>query len=170
RRPPRLAEAPYSSPACRFEIILTAAEGTVRIAALIGGVVLLLLVGAGGARAGDRVAFVIGDSAHQNAPHLPNPVNDAADVSAALRRLGFKVNTLTDAKFDDLRRALIEFGRQARGADIAIIFFAGHGIQMASDNWVIPVDAQLASDLDVANEAIGLQAMVRAVSNTRKLG
>jgi len=113
---------------------------------------------------------VIGNSAYQNAPLLPNPVNDAADVSTALRRLGFTVNTVTNAKFDEMRRALIEFGRQARGAELAVIFFAGHGVQMAGDNWLIPTDAQLASDLDVANEAIGLQAMIRAVSNTSRLG
>jgi len=122
------------------------------------------------ARAGTRVAFVIGNSAYQNGPLLPNPVNDAHDVSASLRRLGFTVNTLINAKFDDMRRALIEFTRQARGAELAVIFFAGHGIQMGGENWLIPIDAQLASDLDVANEAIGLQSMTRAVSNTTRLG
>src|SRR5262245_26738737 len=91
-------------------------------------------------------------------------------MSASLRRLGFTVNTLTDVKFDEMRLGLIEFGRQARGAELAVIFFAGHGIQMGGENWLIPTDAQLASDLDVANEAIGLQSMVRAVSNTSKLG
>jgi uncharacterized caspase-like protein len=141
-----------------------------RIAALIGWVALSLLISDPSAHADPRVALVIGNGAYQHAPHLPNPLNDAADMSAALRRLGFTVNTLTNVKFDEMRRGLIEFGRQARGAELAIVFFAGHGIQMAGDNWLIPTDAQLASDLDVANEAIGLQAMVRAVSNTSKLG
>ena len=99
-----------------------------------------------------------------------DPVNDASDVSASLTRLGYSVSTLTNARYDDLRRALIDFGRRARGAELAVIFFAGHGIQMAGENWVIPIDAQLASDLDVPNEAIGLQSMVRAVSNTSRLG
>ena len=141
-----------------------------RIAALIGWIAVSLLVGDPTAHADTRVALVIGNSAYRHAPHLPNPLNDAADMSASLRRLGFTVHTLTDAKFDDMRRALIEFGRQARGAELAIVFFAGHGIQMAGENWLIPTDAQLASDLDVANEAIGLQSVVRAVSNTSRLG
>jgi uncharacterized caspase-like protein len=141
-----------------------------RIAALIGWISLSLLIGVPSAHADPRVALVIGNSAYQHAPHLPNPLNDAADMSAALRRLGFTVNMLSDVKYDEMRRGLIEFGRQARGAELAVIFFAGHGIQMAGDNWLIPTDAQLASDLDVTNEAIGLQAMVRAVSNTSKLG
>lgn len=146
------------------------AEGSLRITALIGWISLALLISDVHVRAGARVALVIGNSAYQNAPLLPNPINDAGDVSASLRRLGFTVNTLADAKFDDMRRALIEFGRQARGAELAVVFFAGHGIQTAGENWLIPTDAQLASDLDVANEAIGLQSMVRAVSNTTRLG
>jgi uncharacterized membrane protein len=141
-----------------------------RIAALLGWIALSLFISDPSARADTRVALVIGNSAYRHAPHLPNPLNDATDMSAALRRLGFTVNTVTDASFDEMRRALIEFGRQARGAELAVIFFAGHGIQMAGENWLIPTDAQLASDLDVANEAIGLQSMVRAVSNTSRLG
>jgi len=141
-----------------------------RIAALISWISLALLVTNLPACAGARVALVIGNSAYENAPLLPNPLNDASDVSASLRRLGFAVNTLSNAKFDNMRRALIEFTRQARGADVAVIFFAGHGIQIAGENWLIPIDAQLTSDLDVANETIGLQSMVRAVSNTSKLG
>src|ERR1700731_4436455 len=69
-----------------------------------------------------------------------------------------------------MRRALIAFGQQARGAEIAVIFFAGHGIQIGGENWLIPVDAQLATDLNVANETIGLQSLTRAVSNTTKPG
>jgi len=69
-----------------------------------------------------------------------------------------------------MRRALIDFSQQARGTDLAVIFFAGHGIQMGGENWLIPVDAQLQTDLNVANEAIGLQSLTRAVSNTTKLG
>src|SRR4051794_25389973 len=83
------------------------AEGSLRITALIGWISLALFVSDLPARAGARVAFVIGNSAYQNAPLLPNPVNDANDVSASLRRLGFTVITRTNAKFDDMRRALI---------------------------------------------------------------
>jgi hypothetical protein len=117
-----------------------------------------------------RVALVFGNSTYQNVSALPNPVNDASDISVSLKRLGFDVKTLTDAKFDDMRRALIGFGQQARGAEFAVIFFAGHGMEIAGENWLIPVDAQLATDLDVANETISLQSLTRAVSSTTKLG
>lgn len=132
--------------------------------------ILAVLLGITTARADNRVALVFGNSRYQSVPLLPNPANDAADMSAALTRLGFSVKTLTDARYDDMRRALIQFGRQARGVDLAVIYFAGHGIQMGTDNWLIPVDAQMAADLDIPNEAISLQSMMRAVSNTSRLG
>jgi Caspase domain len=141
-----------------------------RFAAMICCIVAVLSAGVSSARSETRIALVVGNSAYKSVPALPNPINDSKDMSASLARLGFSVRTLTNATYDDMRRALIDFGRQARGADIAVVFFAGHGIQMAGENWLIPVDAQLATDLDVANEAIGLQAVARAVSNTAKLG
>src|SRR5882672_10084036 len=69
-----------------------------------------------------------------------------------------------------MRRALISFGQQARGAEFALIFFAGHGMEIGGENWLIPIDAQLTTDLDVSSESIGLQTLTRAVSNTTKLG
>lgn len=128
------------------------------------------LAAASAANAQSRVALVIGNSAYQSVSALPNPVNDASDVSNALKRLGFEVRTLTNANFDSMRRALIGFGQQARGAELAVIYFAGHGLQIAGENWLIPVDAQLLSDVDVANETIALQALTRTVSSTTKLG
>jgi hypothetical protein len=141
-----------------------------RIAALMGLMVATLLGGLVTARADTRVALVIGNSTYQNVSALSNPINDANDISDSLRRLGFDVKTLTNAKFDDMRRALIGFGQQARGAEFAVIFFAGHGMEIGGENWLIPVDAELETDLDVANETIGLQTLTRAVSNTTKLG
>jgi hypothetical protein len=141
-----------------------------QFSALIGAVVLAVCVGWMPAWADTRVALVIGNSTYQNVSALPNPVNDANDISASLSRLGFDVKTLTNAKFDDMRRALISFGQRARGADFAVIFFAGHGLEIGGENWLIPVDAQLTTDLDVANESVGLQTLTRAVSNTTKLG
>jgi uncharacterized caspase-like protein len=129
---------------------------------------LLALPSAGSAQS--RVALVIGNSAYQNVPQLPTPVNDASDISESLKRLGFDVRTVTNAGYDDMRRALITFGQQARGAEFAVIFFAGHGMEIGGENWLIPVDAQLVTDFDVPNESIGLQSLTRAVSNTSALG
>ena len=117
-----------------------------------------------------RVALVIGNGAYRSVPMLPNPPNDASDVAAALGRLGFSVRSLTDASFDDLRRALIAFGEEARGADMAIVYYAGHGMEVGGENWLIPVDAQLRSDIDAENEAIGLKSLMLAVSGAKDLG
>lgn len=133
-------------------------------------VLLVGLISSFAAKAQSRVALVIGNSAYQNVPALPNPVNDANDISAALKQLGFDVKILTDAKFDDIRRTLILFGQQARGAEFAVVFFAGHGMEIGGENWLIPVDAHLASDLDVESETISLRSLIRVVSTTEKLG
>ncbi len=117
-----------------------------------------------------RVALVIGNGAYRNAVALPNPRNDAGDVAVSLRALGFDVTELKDASFDSMRRRLIEFGRAARGADIAAVFFAGHGMEMGGENWLIPVDAALRADADVEQEAISLKSVTNSVSGAAKLG
>lgn len=132
--------------------------------------VLVLVLEHAPAAAAQRVALVVGNSAYQSVPFLPNPVNDATDVSASLKRLGLDVRTIFNAKYDDLRRALIEFTQRSIGAELAVIYFAGHGIQVSDENWLIPVDAELATDRTVENEAVGLQSLTRAVSGATKLG
>ena len=117
-----------------------------------------------------RVALVIGNSAYRHVPALPNPRNDASDVAASLERLGFAVRRIDDAGFEQMRRALLEFGTAARGADMAIVFFAGHGMEIGGDNWLVPVDAELKSDLDTEQEAISLRNVVVTVSAASKLG
>ncbi len=119
---------------------------------------------------GKRVALVIGNSTYRNVPTLPNPANDAADVAAALNRLGFVVTLVTNASFDQMRRGLISLGRDAAGADMAAVFFAGHGMEISGENWLIPVDAELKKDTDAANEAVSLRSAILQVSNTTSLG
>jgi hypothetical protein len=119
---------------------------------------------------GKRVALIIGNGGYKNVPALPNPPNDATDVAAAFKRLGFAVNLLTDASFDDMRRGLIAFGQDAAGADMAAVFFAGHGMEVNGENWLIPVDAALKRDTDAENEAISLRSVILQVSNTTSLG
>lgn len=127
-------------------------------------------VWSGSGHAQSRVALVVGNGAYESVGALLNPSNDAGDVGGALRRLGFDVMIQTNARYDDMRRALISFGNKARGSEIAIVYFAGHGVEVGGENYLIPIDAKLASDLDVPNEAIGLQSLTRAVSNSFKLG
>jgi hypothetical protein len=119
---------------------------------------------------GKRVALVIGNSAYRNVPALPNPANDATDVAAALTRLGFTVALITNATFDEMRRGLIALGRDAAGADMAVVYFAGHGMELSGENWLIPIDAELKRDTDAENEAVSLRSVMLQVSNTTSLG
>ncbi len=119
---------------------------------------------------GRRVALVIGNGAYRTVPVLPNPPNDAGDVAAALKRLGFAVTLIANASFDEMRRGLIALGRDAAGADMATVYFAGHGMEINGENWLIPVDAELKRDTDAANEAISLQSVMMQVSSTTSLG
>jgi len=117
-----------------------------------------------------RVALVIGNSTYRHVPTLVNPANDAADVTAALERLEFSVTRVTDGSFDGTRRSLIEFGSKARQAEVAVVFYAGHGIEVAGENWLIPIDAELKTDIDVEHEAITLKSIMTLVSSASKLG
>ncbi|QOZ23152.1 caspase family protein [Bradyrhizobium sp. CCBAU 51753] len=139
--------------------------GGIAIAAALAGV-----AAAPAAADGRRVALVIGNGGYRSVPALSNPPSDASDIAAALKRLGFAVTLITNANFDEMRRGLIAFGRAAAGADMAAVYFAGHGMEINGDNWLIPVDAELKRDTDAANEAIGLQSAMLQVSNTTSLG
>lgn len=104
-------------------------------------VALLVMVGA--ALAADRVALVVGNGAYAAAPPLPNPTRDARAVATALERLGFEVLDARDLDAAGMRRAIREFGVAAEGAEVALFFYAGHGIQMAGRNYLVPTDAEL---------------------------
>jgi hypothetical protein len=133
-------------------------------------VIAVILLLPGRAEAQNRVALVVGNSAYTKVPSLPNPAHDAQDVSAALTRLGFAVKTVTDADFDSMRRSLLEFGRTARNADMAVFYFAGHGVEINGSNWLLPTDIELKSDVDASTEAIGLQSAMQAVAAAQTLG
>jgi TPR repeat protein len=132
--------------------------GRIIISILIG----LLLVTTE-ARAGERVALVIGNGSYRHVPFLPNPPNDAKDVAGSFARLGFSVTSLTDLTYEGMNAALRDFNQAARGADIAVVFFAGHGMEVGGHNWLIPVDAVLHSDADIDKQAIGLDTVMRSV-------
>jgi hypothetical protein len=122
------------------------------------------------ADAQSRVALVIGNGTYQKVPALPNPLHDAQDVSDALKRLGFTVNTVTDADFDTFRRSLLEFGRRALKADMAVFYYAGHGVEINGDNWLLPIDVALKHEVDASSEAIDLRSAMQAVSSAKTLG
>jgi len=132
--------------------------------------VLTCLLTSTQADAEGRIALVVGNANYEHVPALANPTNDAADISQALQRLGFRVTTVRDANFESLRRALLEFGRATSGADMAVMFFAGHGIEVTGENWLLPVDSLLKNDSDVDTDAISLRSAILAVSNASRLG
>ena len=101
-----------------------------------------------------RVALVVGNSTYAHIGRLPNPDNDARDMSAALRRLGFEVTTELDADRVELTEALRAFTRRSAGADVSLVFYAGHGIEMDGVNYLVPVDARLERDVDVRFETV----------------
>ncbi len=117
-----------------------------------------------------RVALVIGNSTYQNAAKLPNPARDAVAVAELLKKANFDVVTLQqDAGSLEFKRAIRRFEDVTRGADVAVVFYAGHGIELGGVNYLVPVDAKLASDLDAPDEAITLERLVDAVEPAKQL-
>lgn len=117
-----------------------------------------------------RVALVIGNGSYRNVPALPNPANDATDVAASLERLGFAVRRVIDGTSKDMRLALREFIPLARHSEMAVVYFAGHGIEIAGDDWLIPVDAELDDDIAAEQEAVALRSMMPIVGAASRLG
>jgi hypothetical protein len=117
-----------------------------------------------------RVALVIGNGAYRKVPTLPNPPRDASDVADALQQMGFNVIRLIDGDLGQMNKALTDFAGDAATADTAIVFYAGHGIEAAGENWLIPVDAEIASDADASKRAISLHQIQKLVDKTNGLG
>ena len=129
-----------------------------------------LLLICGPALADKRVALVLGNSAYQNVPPLANPVNDAALMAQTLKDAGFDVvDFRQNLPALETRRALREFADKAGGADIAVIYYAGHGIEVDGGNYLIPVDAKLERDNDVYDEAFSLDRVLVSVESAKKL-
>ncbi|MDE0390693.1 MAG: SUMF1/EgtB/PvdO family nonheme iron enzyme [Rhodospirillales bacterium] len=142
-------------------------RGALVVVALVA--VLMTSVLAPPALAWQRVALVIGNASYAHAPSLANPLNDANDIGAALERLGFAVTRMDDADQVELRRGLQHFSLAASASEMAVVFYAGHGIEVDRRNFLIPVDARLLSDADVEFEAVPLDLLSRAVERAKGL-
>ncbi|MBV8924400.1 MAG: caspase family protein [Bradyrhizobium sp.] len=110
---------------------------------------LCMLFSAESALADKRVAFVVGNGAYKNVAQLPNPPIDAKAMAATLRNVGFEVVEGTNLTRDKMTEKLLDFGKRAQGADIAVFFYAGHGIAISGTNYLLPVDADIKSEMDV---------------------
>jgi hypothetical protein len=107
------------------------------------------LASADAALADKRVAFVVGNGAYKNVAALPNPAIDARSMAKVLRNVGFEVVEGANLSRDKMTEKLLEFGKKAEGADVALFFYAGHGIAINGTNYLLPVDADLKSEMDV---------------------
>ncbi|MGA2129871.1 MAG: tetratricopeptide repeat protein [Xanthobacteraceae bacterium] len=117
-----------------------------------------------------RVALVIGNSAYRTVSALPNATNDARGIANALEADGFvSVQLVTDAAHDGMIRALRAFQEAADTADWAMVYFAGHGIEVGGVNYLVPTDARLAVDRDVQDEAVPLSRVLDAVAGAKRL-
>ena len=117
-----------------------------------------------------RVALVMGNSAYQNVNRLANPINDSEAMSAMLKKAGFDVVELKrDLNVSEMRRALRDFSDTVRDADVVIVYFAGHGIEIDGINYVIPVDAVLERDIDAFDEAIPLDRILTVIEPAKQL-
>jgi hypothetical protein len=117
-----------------------------------------------------RVALVIGNSGYQNVARLSNPANDAAAITATLKDAGFDlVETKRDLKISEMRRVLRDFANSSRDADVSVVYYAGHGIEVDGANYLIPVDATLEQDIDVYDEAFSLDRVLAVVEPAKKL-
>ena len=119
---------------------------------------------------GKRVALVIGNGAYQHVPPLANPPRDSADVAEVLTRLGFSVILSNDLNLEQTKDAIIRFGKAVIDSDIALVFYAGHGIEAHGENWLIPIDARVQDDADMGDEAINLKSLSSEVAKSRSLG
>ena len=120
--------------------------------------------------AGRRIALLIGNGAYKNAHQLDNPPRDAKLIADTLRGIGFQTVTLAnDLTRDMFFEALHKFAADAEKADWAVIYYAGHGLEIGGVNYLVPVDAKLAADKDAETEAVALDQLIAAASGARKL-
>ena len=110
---------------------------------------ICMALSAQSAQADKRVAFVVGNGAYKNVAQLPNPPVDAKAMAAVLRNVGFDVVEGVNLTRDKMTERLLEFGKKAQGADVAVFFYAGHGIAISGTNYLLPIDADIKSEMDV---------------------
>jgi len=141
-----------------------------RILQLVSGAAIVCgLLTAGPAVAQDKkVALVIGNAEYKNVFSLKNPVNDAADTSDALKRIGFEVTALSNAPVADMRRAIKQFGDKAKLAEVAVVFYSGHALQSDGVAWLLATDGQARSLADITKGSISLPEILEQLDGVEK--
>jgi TPR repeat protein len=118
--------------------------------------------------AGKRVAFVVGNSAYKAVPTLANPKNDAAAVSAALRKVGFEVVTAIDLDRAAFDKSVETFIRSLSDAELSVFYYSGHGVEVGGENRIIPIDATLSTEEALEVETISLQTIMMEMRNNSR--
>lgn len=118
---------------------------------------------------GPRVALVIGNAAYSNVPSLTNPVNDAREMSSALRELGFKVIEGYNVNSSTMRSKIAEFGAALPGAGVSLFYYAGHGMQVSGKNYLVPVDAKVERPSALGTEAIEVATVIADMEAEKRI-
>lgn len=140
---------------------------TKKLASLLFYYLLVLCLHSTAIAAQSRIALVIGNSNYQNAGALANPVNDARLMSRTLQEAGFQVETLLDADLNTMRRAVLKFGRALRKKNEAgVFFYAGHGLQVKGENYLVPVDATIEDEDEIELQAVDVNAFLRVMNSS----
>ncbi len=117
-----------------------------------------------------KVALIVGNGAYQNVAPLANPPRDARLIASTFRELGFATVTMApDLGRDKFFAALHEFGVEAEKADWAVVYYAGHGMEIGGVNYLIPVDARLKADSDAETQAVALEQVIASVAGAKRL-
>ena len=116
-----------------------------------------------------RVALVIGNAKYTNTISLPNVENDAPAIATALKRLGFEVIEGNDLDRSAMNEKLKDFARALDGADVGLFFYAGHGMQVAGENYLLPVDASLKRESDLEFEAVKVDSVLKQMFRETKI-
>ena len=130
---------------------------------------ILLLSSFAVVHAGGRIALVVGVSNYEHAGRLPNTLNDAKDMAAALQRLGFDVETLLDPSRAALEAAVLRYGDRSAGAEVSVFHYSGHALESATHNWLLPTTTSLSTERALRFEAIDLNTILEQTDGTAKV-
>ncbi len=137
---------------------------------IVAATAVLILANLSSAFADKNIALVIGNSVYRNVSRLPNAANDATAMAKALKEVGFGiVESRLDLGVAEMKRALRDFSDRTKDADVALVYFAGHGIEVDGTNYLLPVDARLERDLDVEDEGVSLDRVLRTLDPAKRL-
>src|SRR5260370_15218689 len=137
-------------------------------AALLKAIAICAILYANPASAESRLALVIGQSAYRSVPALPNPANDAKAVTQLLTDSGFEVSSASDLSQNEMREKVSEFAGKvaAKGADtVALVFYAGHGLQIDGENFLVPVDVGPKREADIPIQAVRLNDILNTLTS-----